>query len=231
MIFTCSCENQELKTGESIQIEDVLAKIAFIDTLKNELTFDSAACITVAEFHPIYIGEKNDSIVLNCYSRVHGNNILGWVVNKWPDSLDLKIYIDTTRIIGSKSRRYTVHPPKPNKKYKPPTRNYRKEIKSYPVIIQNKSNDTLIVGYGVYIPLIIEAIDSLGRWKPIQEQYFYSCGTGLPHFYLIPNEISITSCKLYEGDYFTKMRLVFGVNKTNYSNEFYGQMNYEQFND
>ena len=85
------------------------------------------------------------------------------------------------------------------------------------------------VGYGQHIPLILEAQDSLGEWQAIQKLYTYWCGTGLTSFCLLPGELVITSCKLYEGDYQTKMRLAFGFKKTNYSNEFIGRMNYKQF--
>jgi len=38
-------------------------------------------------------------------------------------------------------------------------------------------------------------------------------------------------CKIFDGKYQPKMRLVYGFDQSNYSNEFYGQMNYGQFNE
>lgn len=41
----------------------------------------------------------------------------------------------------------------------------------------------------------------------------------------------ITSCKLFEGKFETKMRIAFGFDRKTKSNEFNGKMNYEQFNE
>ncbi len=219
VIFTCSCSSQEVKIS--------LSKIVLIDTFKNELRFDTANFISEAEFHPMFIGKRKDSILLNYNSRKIEQRNFDWDINRMSDSTDLNIYIDTTKIIGSAIQfiplKYIEG------KFESVTENYRGETKSYPVLIENTSTDTLTIGYGEYIPLIIEAVDSLGKWKPIQEPYTYFCGTGLTHTYIPPNQLLVTSCKLYSGKYLTKMRLAFGWRKFAYSNEFYGRMNYKQF--
>ena len=111
---------------------------------------------------------------------------------KYPDSNDLKIVVDTSEIIGSGMdvtdddvRSY----------------NFKGKYKSYPVFIENVSNDTLSIGFGNRIYPIVEAKDSLGNWRPIQKPGTYYCGTGLQSFYLEPNNILISSCKLYDGDF------------------------------
>lgn len=107
----------------------------------------------------------------------------------------------------------------------------RGDTKSYPVIITNVSADTLEVGYGEYLSLIIEAKDSLENWMPIQERFFYKCATGLMDFHLPPDEIIISSIKHFSGPFETKMRIAFGRDRKIKSNEFIGSINYEQFTD
>lgn len=109
--------------------------------------------------------------------------------------------------------------------------NFKGKYKSYPVFIENVSNDTLSIGFGNRIYPIVEANDSLGNWRPIQKPGTYYCGTGLQSFYLEPNNILISSCKLYDGDFYTKLRLVLITNTGMIkSNEFEGTINYPQFN-
>jgi len=229
LIYACGC--QDLEKGKFSEYKNPLEKTVLIDTFKNQLKLDTASFITEAAFHPMFIGEKKDSIILSYNSKKVEHRHFEWNVNKMPDSNDLAVYIDTTKIIGSSINTITALPPKLENEldWKITIDEERGEFKSYPVIIENRSNDTLTIGYGEYIPLILEAVDSLGEWKPIQEPYTYFCGTGLTHTYIQPNQLLITSCKLYSGKYLTKMRLVFRFHKANYSNEFYGQMNYKQF--
>lgn len=77
--------------------------------------------------------------------------------------------------------------------------------------------------------MIIEAKDSSGIWKPIQEPYVYFCGTGLTHYFLPPDEILVSSCKLFEGEFNTKIRIAFGFDRKTKSNEFDGKISYDQF--
>lgn len=226
LIFIWSCGNYESDQNILPVVELSFENIALIDTFKNELKYDTASYITASEFLPMYIGAIKDSIILN-YNTRKIKTIDTWVVEKWPevsyDSLKINIHIDTSQIIGSAD----FFPLQNLKKEKDWTSNHRGNTKSHPVLIKNNSDDTLSIGFGDYIPMIIEAVDSLGEWEQIQEPYFYFCGTGIFPIYLNSNEILITSCKLYEGNYKTKMRLRHGLNK---SNEFYGKMNYSQFN-
>lgn len=169
MIFTLSCGNKQLKLMKSINVENPLEKMTLIDTLKNVLKPDTASFIKESEFHPIYIGQKCDSIVLNYNSREIEQITFDWYQYRSPDSIDLKIFVDSTRTIGSAVRFFVPPPASPNSKerYEWKTKKYRGEIRSYPVMIENDSKDTLMIGYGDYIPLIIEAVDSLGKWRPI----------------------------------------------------------------
>ena len=232
IIFGCQNSTNELKSNLN-QLE--FRSIELIDTFSNPLLFENACSITEAEFHPMYMGIIKDSIFLNYNSREIEYKNYHWNKYRRPDPNNLIIYIDTLQTIGSVKRHIVPPPPPPgykgHGKFKELNKVSRGETKSYPVYIKNITKDTLIVGYGIYIPLVIEAKDSLGKWRPIQEPYNYFCGTGLNNYYLPPNEIILNSCKLFQGDYKTKMRLSFGYENTSKSNEFVGYMNYEQFDE
>lgn len=223
LLLGCSNEGIDLTVQSE---EEVFNKfIVLIDTISTELKKDTSSYLKEAEFHPLYIGEKLDTIQLDYDPRE-----IKYVIHergryKYPDSLDLLIVVSTSNFIGSVEDYMdwetadslgTINPVFYSLKYL-----------SYPVFIENNSDDTLEIGYGEYIPLIIEAMDSSGNWRAIQKPYTYFCGTGMPFYYLPPSEILITSCKLFEGEYKTKLRLVF--NKNYYSNEFEGSINYGQF--
>ena len=96
----------------------------------------------------------------------------------------------------------------------------------YPVLLTNNHTDTVTVGYGVILPLEMEAKDSTGLWKPIEKRFIYACGMGLNSIILPPNEIILTSAPIYKGDFKTDLRLVLG---DNFSPVFQGNINYSQF--
>jgi len=97
---------------------------------------------------------------------------------------------------------------------------------AYPVFLTNKSNDTIQIGYGPFIPLIMEAKDSTGMWRPIERRYFFGCGNGVTTTILPPSEIVLTSAIFYAGNYKTELRLKIG---NNYSASFNGTINQTQF--
>ncbi len=232
LFFTWSCGWQASKTMDVITFQDQFEKVVLVDTFDNKLQLDTASFITEAEFHPMYIGKIRDSIALKYRSRATKNRTLHWEENRRPNSTDVEIFVDTTKRIGSATNIFIPPPSGPNAPRIDQTlRDHRGKISSYPVMLANHSGETLKIGIGEYLPLLIEAKDSLGNWKPIQEAYRYHCGTGLTCFYLPAEEILITSCKRYRGDYRTKMRLVLESEDPAYSNEFYGAINYQQFED
>ena len=234
VILSCGCQDSDNSIVDRESLE--LLAIELIDTFRNELQLDTATSVTTAEFHPMYIGEIKDSIVLSYSSGANGYLTFDWGRFRHPDISDLSIFVDTTQTIGSVSEKVFLPPPPPPSHNQPPLEETEWKIKphrgrttSYPVIIKNRSTDTLMIGYGAFLPMVIEAQDSLGIWRAIQEPFFYWCGTGLTCKYLPPDDVAISSCKLFEGDYETKMRLVFGWELTMESNEFIGSMNYAQF--
>ncbi len=98
----------------------------------------------------------------------------------------------------------------------------------YPTLLINKDKDTILIGSGNHIRIIMEAIDTTGNWKPIQKRFIYMCGVGISSVVLPPNECVLTFAPIFKGNYKTQLRLRLGEN---YSNTFYGSINYRQFQD
>jgi len=96
----------------------------------------------------------------------------------------------------------------------------------YPVMLTNLDIDTISIGYGNHIPLIMEATDSFGNWKPIQEISIYLCGNGVGTINLPPSECVLTLAPNYQGNYKTELRLTLG---DSHSKSFIGLINYSQF--
>lgn len=101
-----------------------------------------------------------------------------------------------------------------------------------PIFIKNISNDTLIIGYAEYLPIIIEAKNRNGEWRPIQERMRFMCGNGIVDFYCPPNNIVISAMQKYGGNFKTKLRLKyesFATKSSIFSNEINGEINEKQF--
>ncbi|WP_294671690.1 hypothetical protein [uncultured Fluviicola sp.] len=96
----------------------------------------------------------------------------------------------------------------------------------YPVMLTNKDSDTCFIGSLNQLPLILEAKDKQGKWKPIQSRYAVGCGTGVGHVFLPPNYIAVTLVPIFKGKYQTQLRLKCGKN---HSEPFNGSINYSQF--
>ena len=48
---------------------------------------------------------------------------------------------------------------------------------------------------------------------------------------LDPQEMMLTQCKLFDGDYSTTLRVVYKIHPDIKSNEFQGKINYKQFSE
>lgn len=131
--------------------------------------------------------------------------------HKYWEHSSIEIRIDTSRIIKNED----IHVDGKNPYFK-----------ANPVMLINKEADTILIGYGDFVPLIMEAKDSLGNWKPIEEKWTYTCGNGVGSIILPPGEIVITSAMIYNGDYLTDLRLRIG---RNFSKSYKGKINYRQF--
>lgn len=97
---------------------------------------------------------------------------------------------------------------------------------AYPVLIENISQDTISIGYGHFLPIILEAKDSTDTWKPVERNWTYGCGVGVGVFILPPKEMILSATTNYHGNYQTTLRLKI---EDNISNEFKGSINYSQF--
>ena len=188
------------------------SNVFFKDKYRDELVLDTLSTSEIANFSPLYMGSLKDSITIN-YKNADKNHLVNnWGAHKNPLKSMLSIYIDTTKQIGS--------PIDYNALYQTPSiKPYR--ALSFPVFIKNQSKDTLNVGFGDYFPMVTEVKDTTGQWIPIEKQFIYMCGTGLPTIILPPNQIAITSVKKSHGRYHTKLRLRYELIHENYmySNE------------
>jgi hypothetical protein len=72
----------------------------------------------------------------------------------------------------------------------------------------------------------LEAKDSTGNWRPIEEPYVYMCGNGVGTIILPPTEVVLSFVPITNGNYLTQLRLVFG---NNHSAPYVGYINYRQF--
>ncbi len=228
---------QQLKKNRDLTLE-YIHSIQLIDTFSSTLHLDTASERKVAGYHPIFIGPPKRKMTLAYQFEIEDRYVdFSWGNYQRPQTDEIEIYVDNQGIIGSGKNIFIPPPPPP-----PPPgldfhmpelpEHYRGEIRSYPVIIGNLSKDYLDIGFGGYLPLILEAKDSSGQWQPVQRKFTFSCGMGLGSIILPPNEVALSTCPLYQGDYQTRMRLAFwGLDDFIYSNEFVGWINYDQFTD
>jgi hypothetical protein len=98
--------------------------------------------------------------------------------------------------------------------------------KSYPVIIENKSDSLYKIGFGLNVRVIVEALDIDNLWKAIEIPYMYKCGTGLEDLYLQSHQIACILIPKYKGEFRTQLRLRLNENL---SKPFWGSINRKQF--
>jgi hypothetical protein len=227
-LISTSCERPQNKDVETKkEISFFFPKV--IDPLiEKEIKLASENWISYGDHNPYYFGKITDTVNIKGIIRPYQPRLLfpGDDTMKTPselqkgkydnyflkrmnrrdfkdrDSVNLLIKFDTTQFINNIRR------------------------KSFPVIIQNKSNDTIYIGYGNQIPIITEGKTKNGEWKPIEKRYIYGCGVGLHSIILPPNELVITSELVYSGNFKTKLRIRMG---DSYSDEFNGEINLTQF--
>ncbi len=177
------------------------------------------------EYNFLYIGQNANSILLDQTLRfmmpvdssrtiVDSDYYIDWDADKYykrSKEGEITIQVDTSLLIN-----------KSDASFNPKSSLYQ----AYPVYLINNDIDTLSVGYGDIIPVYLEALDSTNNWLPIEREFFYFCGNDVGAIILPPNQIAITSVFRYKGDYKTKLRLKTGKN---YSNSYWGYINYQQF--
>ena len=199
MIGCATCNWVSNDNLETVTPDTLAIPVAAADTLPvlmdttdlNKFSFIKrdtvhASWLTTADYRFLYIGPVTDTIRVNHFLGIHPPppppSILAdpqdassqpridpiekkyyrdWGEDPvWKNYRDanLNLVIDTSRTINS----------------------------SYPVFIQNCDTDTTSVEYGRHLPLIMEAQDSTGNWRPIQEHFMYICGMGVGTIVLPP---------------------------------------------
>ena len=173
-----------------------------------------------ATFSPVYLGDVKSEIKLIYKPELTGNRMYDWECAwRWkiPSDSTLLITIDTSRVIG--------YPMGIWEYYKKPE--YRRNIMSYPVFLENISEDTLSVGVGDVLTLIVENKDENGQWQKMLKPFIYDCGTGLGYIYLAPHQIAVTALPICEGTLRTELRMGFILSREKciYSNVIVGSRN------
>lgn len=100
-----SCQNPEnkkvvLENEKSERMELPYSDVVLYDNFDNELLLDTISNHFEAQFSPVYIGDLKDSIRLTYKPAKIENRTPDWDKYKRPSSKELRIYIDTTKIIG-----------------------------------------------------------------------------------------------------------------------------------
>ncbi|KAA3640496.1 MAG: hypothetical protein DWQ02_01995 [Bacteroidetes bacterium] len=221
-----ACTELNLSNSGEVGFEMTeLSDITFVDTFNITCHYDSTEFLSVADYPPVFIGRLSDTVLIDHRSEFSDYYEYSWTQYNAPDLFALEVLVDTTRIMPN-SNPITLPVPIPGDIIDPTE---RQGFCAYPVFMMNQTSDTISVGYGKFIPLILEAKDSTGNWRPLEVSYIYDCGTGLNTIFLPPGNTLITSCKIYQGDYQTSLRLKFGFEWFNYSNQFTGSIDYGQF--
>ncbi|UKN03713.1 hypothetical protein K6119_09440 [Paracrocinitomix mangrovi] len=196
-------------------------KYVYTDSVKGVLELSKESSVSSAYASILYLGDKTDTIQLLRRHKGFQSVKLTEHVSNELDKGQISIYVDTSQYIrGSQEKRWID-------KTDTTVMNYPM---AYPVVIENISNDTVYVAYNDIIPIKLEAKDENGFWRPIEEKNMYLCGFGMTIPYLLPNQIAVTYCRVFEGDFQTKLRLSYTLNNELYSNEFTGYINKDQFN-
>lgn len=230
-LFLLSCEQNKINT--QFLISNHSKKFPFLTKTNfninpNFIEEDNPNGIRLSKYGLFYIGKDCDSLSLidqYNFSRIHfippnsnqrnskeieSNNKtqLDNYYIEWDKDVPFKYFADTLLDIQV---------------------NTKIKIKnSFPVLLRNLNKDTIAIGYGSHIKLILEAKDSLGTWKPIQKDFNYICGNGVGTIILPPNEIAITLAPIFKGKYKTLLRFTQGHSK---SKPFWAYINYNQFID
>ena len=211
-----SCDDNASKSKEHKVSGFVMPTIN--DTSKASKNDRNTIWLEKGNYNPLYIGQLKDSIYFSDRKTIEKHFVYDNKKRSYnaPDSSGILLLIDTTKIISDNLMVWEDSG----------TVLRTKLFKAFPVIVVNTTKDTLSIGYGVHLPIIMEAKDNKGIWKPIEEPYIYMCGTGLNGIILSPNEILLTSTPIYQGKFVTKLRLRYN---NILSKEFYGTINLTQF--
>jgi hypothetical protein len=218
-LFLISCQNNAKQTDNSKKFPIVLDTVGIGEFL-NSRGEEDPSLLAVANYKVYFIGKIKDSVYLSS------------CIFCPPPPPPLRPLTDKTYISEQESPfdKYYIG------RHKKTTYKNRLEGKIdiqfdtavkisslFPVMVTNRETDTIFIGYGSHVPLIMEAMDSLGTWQPIQENFKYICGHGLGLIILPPNESVLTLAPTFKGNYKKKLRLTLGEN---HSKPFIGFIDY-----
>lgn len=221
-LFFFGCKNEEKKIKPKSEPVTVFPTIVNPRNLKYESLFDdeTPTWISTADYNFNYIGKLKDSISLGIESfsiaEFPQNRKKGSKIEK-RQRPNAEYYIE-----WDKKNRYSFM-----QEQKVEIQISSKKINNFhTALLRNRTKDTIPIGFGDKIPLILEAKNKLGKWEPIQKRFVYMCGNGVGTIILPPKEIAITLVPIFKGNYKTLLRLSMGSNK---SNAIWGNINYRQF--
>ncbi|UUC44885.1 hypothetical protein [Flavobacterium cerinum] len=213
ILFTVfyACKNDSAIKMPKFKLPEVF------DTLKGELENRKAFSLQTANYKCLYLGKNQDSVYVRIpkEDEAYTTDFRGNDIESGPE--DITIFIDTTKVISN----HTLLEGKIGEEL------VQKKYKAFPVVVVNKGKDTLNIGSGNYLRLLLEAKNPSGYWIPIEDKYMYFCGTFLRSIRLPPGRIAVTSVPIDNGKFKTKLRL--RLNKDIISHEFSGVINKEQF--
>jgi hypothetical protein len=250
-LLTCllACESNKVDETNIVEIENENEEIKFpiiTDTIDIKPSKREVSWLTIARYKLLYIGDWRDTIIpdyrLQFYPyplpppppgvNTYILDTIGYH-KRHKEHRMFPFYDDGTVPINVKSNYQalisitvdTTQRVKNDISYGIMDSSY---FEAYPVLIENKDTDTISIGFGGPLPLMLklitEAKDSLGIWKPIEEERIYHHVNS--SIILPPNKIGLSATMIYHGDYPTTMRLRIA---DTFSNEFKGTINYRQF--
>lgn len=180
----------------------------------------------------------------SAYDELHKDNYETFVGSKPEHNHQLNVVIDTVGNFYSTGLIYKNVMPKDTPTmyldmFKEIKSLREQNVKAFPVFVYNNSNDSnYFINYGNYtnpnskvFPMIQEAKDKNGMWKPIEfSEDIILSPEGSLYYELLPKNFLVTSIIKYKGDYKTKIRVKIVIGKEIfYSNEINGTINYSQF--
>jgi hypothetical protein len=192
-----------------------------LDTVYSELPVRQETWLTTATYQPLYIGPPADTLFAGHRSLYSAGPAQGWLIDrvgkfrfKKPEPTGLVILVDTSQAManeGEPMARHARHTP----------------YKAYPVLLGSRDADTVYIGFGLFLNLVMEARTPSGSWASIERPFTYDCGTGLGTIVLPPGSVALTSAMIYTGPFATECRLRMGDNVL--SNTFHASIDPQQF--
>lgn len=206
VVFGCGVFGLLLVLGRGEAEKRVAVAITYarvpvvVDPGAHELPMRHVTSLSTATYVPLYVGPPVDSVVADHRSAYRNGIDQGWLDRSTdlsyyvePKGGGLSIQVDTSQVIGNNGQPW-----------------YDDHHRAYPVAIAHDASDTLPIGYGMFIDLVMEARTPAGAWAPIEHPYIYECGNGLATVLLPPGAVALTSVPVDSGAYHTSCRLRLG---------------------